>query len=321
VVRVKPSAFGAGPVVVTGGTGFVGANLVHRLVAAGRQVHVLGRPAADGWRLEPVAHRITRHPVDLADPAGRRGVAALLAEIGPSTVFHLAAAPLVAGVGAGVDQTIAVNVFGSHAVTEAAARIDGCTIVTTGDAFEYEDLGRALREVDTDTAHPASIHGITRLAATRAAQRLASAASVSVSTVRLFSVFGPLDHPQRLVPRLFEAARTGAAVPLSEPGIIRDWVHVADVVDLYLCVAEPAQASAAEMIGRTFNAGSGLGVTLGGLVAAIEAVTGSPIDAHWGSFPATEHDGGRWVGDQTHTHDVLGWSAAPLAEALARYVD
>ncbi|MGI8757535.1 MAG: NAD-dependent epimerase/dehydratase family protein [Acidimicrobiales bacterium] len=308
-----PSA--AGPVLVTGGTGFVGANLVRRLVADGRPVHVLGRAGTDAWRLAPVADRITRHDVDLADPASRRDIGNLVAALAPAAVFHLAAAPLVAGVGINVDQTIEVNVFGSHAVLEAAAAVEGCAIVTTGDAFEHCDLGRPLRELDADGAQPTSIHGITRLAATRAARRLAAATDASISTVRLFSVLGPLDHPQRLVPRLFAAARDGSEVALSVPAIVRDWVHVDDVVDLYLRIATQVPEGTAD---RLFNAGAGVAVTLGELVEEIESVTGSPIRVRWGAFSATEHDGGHWVADPSHTKAVLGWTAAPLGEALVR---
>lgn len=317
----------ARPVVVTGGTGFVGAHLVRRLVADGVEVHLLGRAATDGWRLGPVADRIVRHDVDLADPASRRSLGALLADVAPGRVFHLAGAPLVAGVGDAVEPTIAVNVFGSHAVVEAAAAVAGCSIVTIGDAFEYEDLGRQLREADADDAQPPSIHGLTRLTATRAAHRAGEEVGrvateggdglgSRVSTVRLFSVLGTLDHPRRLVPRLIEAASTGAEVPLSDPSIVRDWVHVDDVIDLLLRAADLRPGPVPG--GRVFNAGSGHAATLGDLVAAVEELTGATVPARWGAFPPTEHDAGHWVADPTHTATVLGWRAAPLTDALGR---
>ena len=78
---------GPGPVLVTGGGGFVGANVVRRLLAGGATVHVLLKDDADPWRLAEIRDRVTIHPVDLLDGgAVRRAFAA----IAPASVFHLA---------------------------------------------------------------------------------------------------------------------------------------------------------------------------------------------------------------------------------------
>src|SRR5262245_9416123 len=76
------------PVVVTGGSGFVGANLVRRLVADGYQLHLLVRPEFSSWRLDAIRDRITLHEVTLSD---QDGVMSVLKAIEPLWVFHLAA--------------------------------------------------------------------------------------------------------------------------------------------------------------------------------------------------------------------------------------
>jgi nucleoside-diphosphate-sugar epimerase len=308
-----------GPAVVTGGTGFVGSHLVRALVADGRTVHVLGRATTDRWRLTSVEEGIVHHDLDLADEHHRRAVARLLASIGPSEVYHLAAAPLIAGRASSVATSIAVNVLGTHAVIEGAVSA-GSAIVSVGDAFEYTDLGRPLREVDAWSAHPQSAHGITRLAATRANTRVWRETGAAVSTVRLFSVHGPHDHPQRLVPRLLAAALTGASVSLSSPDVVRDWVQVGDAVELLRRAARlPARRHDDDE--RVFNGGSGVATTLRALVESIEDVLGTTIDARWGAFPLADHDRGHWVADQTRTASVLGWKAnGTLADGLVRTI-
>ena len=57
-------------VVVTGGTGFVGANLVRRLIADGCQVHLLVRPESSFWRIDSIRDHVTLHTVRLSDAAG-----------------------------------------------------------------------------------------------------------------------------------------------------------------------------------------------------------------------------------------------------------
>ena len=75
-------------VVVTGGTGFVGANLVRRLVADGHQVHLLVRPEFSSWRIDSIRDRIAIHQVNLGDSDG---LTSTLRTIEPAWVFHLAA--------------------------------------------------------------------------------------------------------------------------------------------------------------------------------------------------------------------------------------
>src|SRR5205814_265131 len=85
-------------VLLTGGTGFVGANLARSLVAQGHDVHFLVRPGHRSWRLAGLAGGVRLHEAELAD---RATVAAVAREVAAEWVFHLAApgaSPLVARV-------------------------------------------------------------------------------------------------------------------------------------------------------------------------------------------------------------------------------
>ena len=68
-------------VVVTGGTGFVGANLVRRLVADGCETHLLVRHGFDSWRIDSIRAELRLHDVDLSH---RASLAATLSRIKPS---------------------------------------------------------------------------------------------------------------------------------------------------------------------------------------------------------------------------------------------
>ena len=71
---------------VTGGSGFVGSNLVRRLIAGGSETHVLSRNNAPD-RLRGLDVRV--HQGDLSDPAA---LGRILQEVRPDQVYHLAAA-------------------------------------------------------------------------------------------------------------------------------------------------------------------------------------------------------------------------------------
>ena len=74
--------------LITGASGFVGANLARRLLGESHETHVLLRPDHQAWRLTEIAPLLTYHPVDLTDPEKVRQTVRF---IQPDWVFHLAA--------------------------------------------------------------------------------------------------------------------------------------------------------------------------------------------------------------------------------------
>ena len=284
--------------IVTGGTGFVGSHLVHRLVRDGMEVHVLSRSGEEPRRLRDIQHLVRLHQGDLAD--GER-VRTIVTSIRPAFVFHLAAAPLIAGSSADSESLVNTNLLGTVNLLSACEEVDYRCFLHTGDAFEYGPGAEALSE--TGPCCPDTLHGITRLAATLHARALAQTLGRPIVAFRLFSVYGPGDHPSRLIPRVIAAARNNAPLPLSRPEVSRDWVYVEDVVDLYLeACRKPKQVA-----GRIFNAGSGVKGTIADIVSIVLGLTGSPSEARWGSFPAAPHDAHPWVADMRRTFAAFEW--------------
>lgn len=302
-----------GIALVTGATGFVGSHLVRRLLAGGFDVHALRRETSDARRLRDAADRVQWTVAPLQDAAR---VAQAVEAVRPDYVFHLASSTVVAGATAGAAELVGANLLGTVHLLEACSRTASRAVVTTGDSFEYAPSDRPLAE--TEACRPPSLHGITKLAATLVAQAAGLAKRPPVVALRMFSTYGPDDHPRRLVPRVVDAALSGKPLSLSRPDIVRDWVYVDDVVDLYL----EAAARASDLSGRVFNAGSGHGTSLGAIVDAVRTSTGAPIDARWGAFPAPPHDDHPWVADPGLTFATFAWRPrVTLGEGLQRTIE
>jgi len=75
-------------VLLTGGSGFVGACLARRLLADGHEVHLLLRPEYQPWRVEDIRARVWFHLVDMSDVQVLRQV---VQDVNPQWIFHLAA--------------------------------------------------------------------------------------------------------------------------------------------------------------------------------------------------------------------------------------
>jgi nucleoside-diphosphate-sugar epimerase len=295
-------------VLVTGATGFVGSHLLRHLVRRGQTVHALVRPDHDPTRLADLVGAYTPVVADLRDGTA---VAAAVRAAAPARVFHLAAAAMHAGRSPDAAELVTTNLGGTVALMDACRDLGLDAFVNVGDAFEYGPGTGQFAE--STVCRPTSLDGITKLAASQYGAALAASCGLPVVNVRPFSIVGRHDDPRRLVPRLVATARDGGALALSDRRIPRDFVAVADVIDLLGRVADQAE----RLRGRVFNCGSGVTTTLGELVTAVERVTGAPIHAEWGAFPIADHDLAHPVADPTAAATELGWRAVtPLDQMI-----
>lgn len=282
-------------VLVTGGTGFVGANLVRRLLAEGCEVHLLVRPGHASWRLDGILDRVELHVADLGDGAG---VSAALARIEPEWTFHLAAHGAYSW-----EQDLAlmtrVNFDGTVNVVQAAIA-SGCTaIVTAGSSSEYGYTDAAPRE--DQALVPNSNYAITKAAATHAAQLLSRQSGVPVTTLRLYSVYGPYEDPARLIPSVVRAGLAGGLPRMADPASARDFIHADDVCEAFITAASQIQQPA-----RVLNVASGRQVNLREVAELARAQFSITELPDWGSMPNRPWDTDCWVGDASALK-ALGW--------------
>src|SRR5437899_2182523 len=146
--------------LVTGATGFVGANLTRRLLAAGWEVDVAERPGSDAWRLEGLQDAVRIHRVDLTEA---EAVERVVAAARPSSVFHLAAHGGYSWQ-TDAERILATNVLGTLNVLQASLA-HGCeAFVNTGSSSEYGFKDHA--PVEDELPEPNSVYAVAKAAAT-----------------------------------------------------------------------------------------------------------------------------------------------------------
>ena len=283
---------------LTGATGFIGSRLAHRLVQEGVEVHALCRPQAGRARHRSLLSAVHWHEGDLRDADGLRRI---LAAVSPEWVFHLAAPPFSAAGPQDTGELLTVAVQGTANLLAASRELAHRAWIHTGDAFEHGPGPAPHREADP--WRPDTAYGIARLAGTLHALAEATQGGRPVTVLRLFSTYGPGDHPERLIARLVAAARRGGVVDLSHPLVTRDWVHVDDVVEAYLAAARAGEGAA----GRLFNIGSGRSASVGELVELVSQLSGGKLGVRWGAFPVVPQDRSEWVADIGQAGTGLGW--------------
>ena len=238
-------------IVVLGASGFVGRWVARLLAGAGARLTLLVRAPDPSRRLfDKLGIQGDVRQLDLRDLGA---VETAFHEVRPSVIFNLA--------GYGVDRSerdpkearlLNADLVGVLCRIAAGIEDDwrGLHLVHPGTALEY---GVATGDLNEDTpAEPTTLYGRSKLAGTRAVQRACRDSGLRAVVARLFTVYGPGEHPGRLFPALIHAAKTRQPLPLTAGQQLRDFAYVEDVaVGLMLLGAIP------EASGQVVNLATG----------------------------------------------------------------
>jgi len=286
----------SGPFLVTGATGFIGANLARSLVGRGEQVHVLLRPKSSKWRIEDVSEHLQEHYCDLNDA---QGLQKLIQLVKPRVIFHCAAYG-VSNAQTDVDEIYNTNVLGTIKLLQAASTIEFDVFVNTGSVSEY---GNKLTPASEDsTPEPLTAYAAAKLAATLYCQMMARSEGYPVITLRLFTPYGFFESENRLIPTVVRACIERRELALTAGIQRRDFVYINDVVNAYLKAAEMTS-----LAGQVFNIASGTSHTVKEIVEQIVSLTGEPTVPLWGKLPTRQFEIMRCDADITRARLLLEW--------------
>jgi nucleoside-diphosphate-sugar epimerase len=296
--------------LVTGAAGFVGANLVRHLNAAGHETVAAIRPGGDPWRLEGLGPDVARLEVDLGNSDA---VTRAVVSEQPEVIFHLAAHGAYSWQ-KDLARMLAINLGATDALLQGAARV-GASLINAGSSSEYGYQDHPPAE--SELVRPNSHYAVTKVGATHLCQLAAANEGVRVATLRLYSIYGPWEDPRRLMPTLIRRCREGGWPPLVGPETARDFVWIEDVCEAFV---RAATCRALPEPGAVFNIASGSQTTLAELVTVAARVFDVSAEPDWGTMAARAWDTSVWVGDPRAAAEHLGWRAStPLADGLARF--
>jgi nucleoside-diphosphate-sugar epimerase len=282
-------------ILITGGTGFLGANLVRALIDSGQRPHLLVRPDANRWRLSGLEHMLDFHHADLLDfPSVRQTSAACR----PEVIYHLA------GYGVLPSQKDRARIFAGNVLATAnlLAALEDCDyrcLVHAGSSAEYGAKDGPLLE--SDPIQPSTDYGVAKACATLLCQAEKHKGR-RVAIVRVFTAFGPWETQPRLVPYLMECCRARRPPELSSGEQQRDFIFVEDVVDLLiLAAAHPGAA------GQIVHAATGKLTSVRKVAEMMIAAADVNITPIFGALPRRAGEPDRWAASIERTTALVGW--------------
>jgi UDP-glucose 4-epimerase len=299
-------------VLVTGGAGFIGSNLVRALVERGDDVRVLDNfSTGSRGNLAPFAG-----DVEIVEGELRSYERVHNAIRGVEIVFHQGALPSVPRSVHDPLTTSAVNVEGTLNVLLAARDEDIRRVVFASSSSVYGNTDDLPRRENQHT-DPISPYGVSKLAAERYCVAFSRVYQLETIALRYFNVFGPNQDPTSqyaaVVPRFIATVREGRPVPVHGDGTqSRDFTYVSNVVDANLLAAEAEGVS-----GAVVNIATGRGLSVNGLADVIGETLGLPVEKEY--LPHRAGDVRDSWADVAEARRLLGYEpAVSLEEGLQR---
>jgi GDP-4-dehydro-6-deoxy-D-mannose reductase len=245
--------------LITGGGGFVGQWLARALLQRGDDVDLAGIGAVlDGPPILDAAERARVRWLS-ADFRVAAAVAGVVEASTPDVVFHLAGVSFPPDADRAPVDAYDVNALGVVRLLDAlrTQQVDATTLVV-GSSVQYgAHAAREMPLAESAEQRPATVYGATKSAQEIAARQFAIGSGMRVICTRSFNHSGPGNGSQYLIPSLVaraqKIARGGAPTLHLGNDVVRDYLHVADVVRAYIALAERGIA------GEVYNVCSGIG--------------------------------------------------------------
>lgn len=236
--------------LVTGGAGFIGSEVVRQAVKKGLSVSVVDKLtyAGDPLRLEEVKDRITFYRTDICNKEALHNI---FKKESPETVIHLAAESHVDRSILEPQAFLQTNVMGTFNLLELSKEFNVKRFINVSTDEVYGELGEEGYFTEESPLRPNSPYSVSKASQDMLGRAYWRTYGLPVITVRPSNNYGPWQYPEKLIPVVIAKALNNERIPVYGDGRnVREWLYVADCVEAILMIAESGRP------GDIYNIGS-----------------------------------------------------------------
>lgn len=288
-------------VLITGGTGFIGKNVVKELLKRDYEVHSLVYPP-----FAPEQKKLYQYEINLLET---KLVEKILKEHHFENLIHLAwyVGPKCHIADINLDWTIA-----TLSLLKNFKETGGKKFLAAGTISEYEYKYGYLLEDNTPT-NPGTLYGESKNSIYKVANTFCKQNNIDFKWPRIFNLYGPEEKPQRLMPSVINSCLKGEDVKVSDCKKFQDYLYVEDTASAIVDVFESNLTGAV-------NICSGKPVQLRYIVEKIAELIGFKGKICWGAIPAAFGD--ELVVGNNEKLKSIGWTQQySLEEGLKKTIE
>ena len=289
-------------ILITGSTGFVGANLLRCLVKSDNEIHIILRETSNIWRIKDIINKTNKHYCDLTN---RENIKKIVSNIKPEVIFNLS---VYGGYPFQKDsmKIINTNFIGAVNLLDACIETSFDCFINTGSSSEYGLKNKPMSE--NDLLEPINDYGIAKAAATLYCQAMGRKKNLPIFTLRLFSPYGYYEEPARLIPYLIISCLKNNELKIFEPNALRDFIFIKDAIRAYFKIVEKKESL---LPGDIFNIGLGKQHTVKEVFEIIKKLTKYTKEPQLGKVENDDREIKNlkvWIANISKSKKFLNWS-------------
>ena len=299
-------------ILITGGTGFIGSNLIRKIISSNNKIYSINRNVKNCWRVTDIQGKINMIKTDLTN---RNNLEKVIKKINPDIVFHLASYG-VNNSEKNFSKILNTNAIGSYNLFSILAENRPKKIINVGSVFEYGQLKHKGGFSEEDCSNPFTKYGMSKNYQTNLANYFVNSKSLPIVTLRLFTPFGMYENKNRLVSQMMISKIKNQKMVISSAKSTRDFVFIDDVIDAFVKASKKKNIE-----GEIFNIGLGKSHSVEQIVNFMNKLSESKTEIQIKNVPVNDYDilGGKGYASILKAKKILNWSPKnSIEEGLAK---
>lgn len=217
-------------ILLTGGTGFIGSNLLEKLLNQDKKVILLKRSFSNTWRINEFFENDNLILKDI----DKIFLEDIFSQYNIEGIFHLAAFSQRTHETHSVSKMIDSNIKFPTNLLEYSINSNCKYFINTGSFFEYEFSETPIHENSKVKAF--NLYGSTKIAFENILKYYSDNYNLKCSSLKLFTPYGPKDDINKIIPYLIINSIKKNNITIKSPNKKLDFIHVNDIINAYITV-------------------------------------------------------------------------------------
>ena len=217
-------------ILLTGGTGFIGSNLVEELLNQNQKIIILKRSFSNTWRINEFFENDNLILKDI----DKISLENIFSQYNIEGILHLAAFSQRTHKSHSVSEMIDSNIKFPTNLLEYSINSNCKYFINTGSFFEYEFSKTPIHENSKFKAF--NLYGSTKIAFENILKYYSNNYDMKCCSLKLFTPYGPKDDVNKILPYLITNSIRKNNITIKSPNKKLDFIHVKDIANAYITV-------------------------------------------------------------------------------------